>query len=486
MNIINLFNHSFWADEAYISGIAINYILGKISLPELFAALPYQKLYTLLIASSFKLFGASELTARFPSIFFYFFGGVAIFYLAKSLNNNIYSGILSTFLFYFSHLNLSYATQAKPYMLLETLLLLLIIVCINILKKNKNFFLIPLHTTAIAIIVISTYLHSIGLLFFIVYIPILLRPIAKKSFQSSYVHKYGYIYSVATIIFFIVLFFTFPTYSHLFRNGLFKFNHIYQIIRLFLYKYSIITIVSIFGFFWIANRQKAISISIFLYSFTALILATFQQYIFNIRYVLTIFGILFLYFGVFWAKVGEKYDNNLKFSILNLKLSGKAIIPLTVLVLLYATGYKVVRLPQAYYNPNVDKYGDVQIANYKDFFSKLKTRFPQYRKLYVINDMFDVEAWYFGRYSNAYFMKFTDIPHKHHVVDAMVYGSLTDLKKIMVQHPQGLLIMEDWQSFLPDDVKEYAKKNLKLEFRVESLKEAPNDPWPLALYSWGL
>ena len=32
----------------------------------------------------------------------------------------------------------------------------------------------------------------------------------------------------------------------------------------------------------------------------------------------------------------------------------------------------------------------------------------------------------------------------------------------------------------------YAKKNLTLEFRVESLKEARNDPWPLALYSWGM
>ena len=30
------------------------------------------------------------------------------------------------------------------------------------------------------------------------------------------------------------------------------------------------------------------------------------------------------------------------------------------------------------------------------------------------------------------------------------------------------------------------KKNLKLELRVESLRETPDDPWPLALYSWGI
>ena len=82
-------------------------------------------------------------------------------------------------------------------------------------------------------------------------------------------------------------------------------------------------------------------------------------------------------------------------------------------------------------------------------------------------------------------MKFTPKPYKHHTANAMIYGSLEDFKKIMKDHPQGLLIMEDWESFLPEDIKQYAKKNLKLEIRVENLKEAPDDPWPLALYSWG-
>ena len=82
-------------------------------------------------------------------------------------------------------------------------------------------------------------------------------------------------------------------------------------------------------------------------------------------------------------------------------------------------------------------------------------------------------------------MKFTTKPYKHKIANAMVYGSLKDFKKIMKDHPQGLLIMEDWESFLPEDIKQYAKKNLKLELRVESLREAPDDPWPLALYSWG-
>jgi len=254
------------------------------------------------------------------------------------------------------------------------------------------------------------------------------------------------------------------------------YNNLYQVLKLFAYKYTFISVCSVLGYIWMFKKHKVISVTLFIYSIVVLLMASFQQYIFNIRYVLTLFGVLFLYFGIFWAKVGERYQ---------FKIGGKAVIPIVVMILIYTTGYKIVRWPQAYYSPNIDKYGDVQIANYKDFYAQLKHKFPDYKNLYVVNDTFDVEYWYFGRYSNAYFMKFTEKPYKHHTADTYVYGSLNDFKKIIKENPQGLLVMEDWQSFLPDDIKEYAKKNLRLEFRVESLRESPDDPWPLALYSWG-
>jgi hypothetical protein len=239
------------------------------------------------------------------------------------------------------------------------------------------------------------------------------------------------------------------------------------------------------GYLFLFKKNRTLSITILIYSLIVFVLATFEQYIFNIRYVLSLFGILFMYFGIFWAKVGEKYDGFKVIKFKGLKVTGKAIIPLAVIILLYITGYKVVRGPQAYYNPNIDKYGDVQIANYKDFYAELKLRFPDYENDYIVNDTFDAEAWYLGRYSNAYFMKFTPKSHKHTVANAYVYGSLDEFKQIMKDHPYGLLIMEDWQSFLPDDVKEYAKKNLKFQYRIDSLEEAQDDHWPLALYSWG-
>ncbi|MFZ3010711.1 MAG: glycosyltransferase family 39 protein [Microgenomates group bacterium] len=477
-------NYSFWADEAYIAGIAMQWTTGKLPFITLLTTAPgitYQRLQMFIVGIFFKLFGISEFTARLPSLITFIIGVVIIFFLAKKLSN-IYGGILSAFLYGFSHLNLAHAFQAKPYTAIETIMLCALLLLANNLQEKKKGRIIFSNVGMLILLCIATLLHVIGFLLWILYACFIIQTLKRLDMEEILTKYKWYIFATFITIGGVLI----PIILPYFAYKLFPYNNGYQVIKLFTFKYAIITGCSVIGFFLQFKKQRSLSTTILIYSLIVLVLATFQQYIFNIRYVLTIFGILFLYFGVFWAKVGEKYDNNLKFSIFNLRLSGKAIIPLTVLVLLYTTGYKIVRWPQAYYNPNIDKYGDVQIANYKDFYGELKQKFPDYKNMYVVNDTFDVEYWYFGRYSNAYFMKFTDKPYKHHTADAMIHGSLSDFKKMMKEHPQGLLIMEDWQSFLPDDVKEYAKKNLKLEFRVESLKEAPDDPWPLALYSWGL
>ena len=485
----HMFNYSFWADEAYISGIASQLVAGKYSLFQAFDALSYQRLYILVISLFFKLFGVSEFVARLPSMIAFVIGIGIIFLLAKKMSG-VYGGLISAFLYAFSHLNLAYATMARPYSILETIALLILYL---LTEKKTN------HLLIILLCIIATLLHSIGVMIWGVYFVYLvlrlksskvkklglsnLQTLKPSNLQTLKPSNYLNLIVFICIGYFLIL----PIASSSLGGGLFPYNNSYQSVKLFTYKYSFILVSAFFGFIWSFKKNRNLNLAILFYSAVVFFMATFRAYIFNIRYVLSLFGIMFLYFGIFWAKVGEKYENSFKvIRFKGLKVTGKAIVPLSVIILMYVTGYKIVRFPQTYYNPNIDKYGDVQIANYKDFYGELKKRFPDYKNLYVVNDTFDVEYWYFGRYSNTYFMKFTKKPYKHHTANAMIYGSLADFKKIVKKYRRGLLIIEDWQSFVPDDVKEYAKKNLKLEFRVESLKEAPDDPWPLALYSWGM
>jgi len=376
-------NYSFWADEAYVSSIAIQWLTGKLSFINALnmPGITYQKLYVLVLATFFKLFGINEFTARLPSMIVFLIGTITIFFLARKLSN-VYGGILSTFIYAFSHLNLAYATQAKPYGALETILL---IVLFLMTQKKVNHFLIILLCT------IATLLHSIGVLIWVAYFVYSVLTWKRWNVGTfltlAIVVIVGYIFILPIVL------------SSIGGEKLLPYNHFYQVIKLFAYKYSFISMSAFFGFIWSFKKNKNINLTVLIYSAVVFFMATFRAYIFNIRYVLPLFGIIFLYFGIFWTKIGEKY------------LPKKPwIIPLVVILLIYATGYKVVRFPQTYYNPNIDKYGDVQIANYKDFYFQLKKRFLDYKDLYVVNDTFDVEYWYFGRYSNAYFMKFTTKP----------------------------------------------------------------------------
>lgn len=473
----DMLTFSFWADEAGISTIALKLLRGDIGIYEALNSpgIAYQKLQMLITFLSFKFLGPSEMTARLPSLIAFFIGAIIMFYISKKIGN-IYSAILSTFLYLFSHLNLAYATQAKPYMLIQVLVLATLALSVRI-NEQKN---IPtrylFNILLIAILMSASYVHQVGALIWIFYLSFTLLS-SEKLLLAWYrkIMSNNYLRTLTIGLLLILVFILYQTIrSYLLSAGLFKYNHFYQVLKLFGYKYLFITVCAFFGYVFTFDKHVRINLAILSYALVSIISASTIIYIFNIRYVYPLFGIMFLYFGIFWAKAGERYYPKKPW-----------LIPLAVMFILYATGYKIVRYPQAYYNPNIDKYGDIQIANYKDFYGKLKKHFPNYKKLYIVNDTFDAESWYMGRYSNAYFMKFTPKPYKHHTADAMIYGSLEDFRKIMRENPRGLLIMEDWQSFLPEDVKEYAKKNLKLEFRIDSLREAPDDPWPLALYSWG-
>lgn len=453
-------NYSFWADEAYIAGIAQLLLLGKITLLRAFDLLPYQRLYILLITLFFKIFGANEFVARLPSLLFFLVGSIAIFFLAKKLSN-VFGAILSSFLYGFSHLNLAYATQVKPYAALEsiTLIVILLICVMEEMSPRKR---IVAHISIITLIIIATFLHTLGVLLWILYLVTLVRKV-----------KFSFVTVLALVTVFIALPFIIPR--------LFLYNNFYQVAKLFIYKYTFILIPALFGFVEFWKKNKRVGSALLTYSCLVLFLATFQQYIFNIRYVLSLFGIMFVFFGTFWATLGERIYPQRKW-----------LIPLIIIAALYCTSYKIVRSPQNYYNPNIDKYGDIQIANYKELFQFLKKQ-PNLSRSALLSDLADPQLWYLPEhFPDATFVKpsWNNIGYGKQVENTVtgkpVYTTLGQFKATVKQNKSGYIIVEDWQSFLPDDIKAYVKKNFKLQFRVESLAEAPNDPWPLALYSWGI
>jgi len=254
-----MFNYSFWADEAYLAGISSGLFQNKLSITEAFAALNYQKLYILLVATSFKIFGVSEFSARIPSLIFFILGIAIIFLLARKISNT-FGSILSTSLYAFSHLNLAYATQAKPYSLLETIALAVIYIFVCISSEKNKTKLIGNHLILFFLLTVVTLVHPLGILLWIVY---LVHFVIGLRYLKVEVHKkYFAFYLLGFSILAMLSFSIFTQYSS-FKS--FRYNNTYQVIKLFFYKYNFITVSAIIGFIWSFKENKNISIGIFFY-----------------------------------------------------------------------------------------------------------------------------------------------------------------------------------------------------------------------------
>jgi len=236
-------------------------------------------------------------------------------------------------------------------------------------------------------------------------------------------------------------------------------------------QYAFLTLPAIFGLALIKDKKSILSLA--LSTLPVLIMWLFFQESKNLRYLLPLIGLLIVKFGIFWTKVS--------FSL----YKGSAVVCLFVALLIYAGGYKVVRKPAVYYTPNADFFADVQNADYKVFYKKIYEQFPDFDNIPYFTNGFDHGSWYTFHLPSAIFMKTNLPPFQHDYYSVMIYPSQEYFLQEQEKYPRGLVIIEDWQSLMPDDVKGYIKKNLKLEFRVESMAVAQEEKWPLELYSWG-
>lgn len=473
--------YSFWSDEALISSLSRDIVTNKLTYIQAIKVIPYQPLQVLTVAIFFKFFGISEYAARLPSVLLGTIGVLFAFLIAKKLSN-IWAAFLAAYLYAFSQINLANATQAKPYATIQTLLLIACYLLISIDKKSiktKSFLLINI--IIFITFSIATLFHAIGVLYWIIYILYILinfyRQILRKLANPLF-----FLLSLISLIVFI-LFFKIDQYImnmiKLFgsKSFLIIVNNTMYLKNLLGKQYFIFTISAILGLVLSFKEYKAFIIGIFSWIIVLLFMWNFQVYSHNIRYLLPLFGIIFTFAAIFWGKLGEKLTSKFHF-----------IIPLTIIILLFLTKYKIVAKPLNYYSPNLDFYGDIQIADYKTTYSLIKRKW-NLEHIAIFNDVIDNQRWYLDKQATAYLMRsFGDEKPSPHPLDKKItiYKNLGQFLEQKDKYQKGILIVEDWQSFLPEDIKQYAKKNMKLEFRVEGLKEAGGDNWPLEVYSWGI
>jgi len=459
-------NHSFWADESTISILAKDILTKKLPFIEGTMKVFYEPLQIAITTIFLKVFGISEFSARLPSVLFGTIGIIFAYLVAAKLSTPS-GGLLAAFLYAFSQINLANSTQAKPYASLQTLFLISIYLLFLLIQRQKKAFLY--HLLIIVTLTIATLIHLIGVFLWIPYLFLLTLKIKNK-----------WLIPIGLVIF-IFVFRLWPSIMYLFKpvNGrmFLVYNNMTYLRELLWKNYGFIFLPAVFGIFITWKKNEVLLSGIILWLIALLFFWNFRSYSHNIRYLIPLFGVMFVFFAVFWSKVGSGLLHNQSLFTC-----------LAVIVLLYIGGNKISRKPSPYYSPNTDLYGDVQIADYKATYKLIEKKFPNYAKLAIFNDFDSGQSWYLNEPPTLYFRKGfgNEKPEKDPLDGKVVYKNLDQFIREKNKFSKGLLVIEDWESFLPEDIKQYAKKNMKLEIKVNGLSQAKDDPWPLEVYSWGL
>jgi len=290
-------NHSFWSDEAYLATSAKNIVTGKVDLVDQLKKQDYQPLHLLLITTSFKLFGISEWSARLYPAIAGTLGIIFAFLLTRKLSNPV-GGLLAAFFMAFSQLNLANSTQAKQYTAIQTGLLIILYSMTVLSEKNQKInwrfhFLITLIAT------IGSLLHFLGILLWVPYLIFIVLNYHQE--MISVLKKPAKLIALFFLLICLSLIINLPLMAKTFFRGqtiseiFFPYNHLVYFFQLFGKQYWLFVLVAIFGwiFIWPSNRFLAISIAG--YIAISLYLWTFKHYTHNVRYVVPLFGVIFIF-----------------------------------------------------------------------------------------------------------------------------------------------------------------------------------------------
>jgi len=459
---------SYWNDESQVALMArgiLNY--GKAITPFGGGSGLYQIALYYVTALSFKLFGISEFAGRLPSVLI---GSILIVFgylLTKKLLDAKKALIVSVLLT-FSQIQLAWSTQLRPYIWLELFTLLVIFYLYKYLKSrnivDKNLII------SILISGISILFHGTGLLnLLIIFFVFFYKLIKLKQF------KYLILLPLFGVIGFIVIFNSFTGGWELIWRAISQFYFSPLHYRVFLtHNYLWLIVGAIIGFFTLYKKDKELTLLL-----GGSILLIFFMAIFKInpnyvRYSLPAFPLLYILFAEGTVSVIDKITK---------KEYLKCLLIIFAFALLSLTG-KLIFWPKYYYSINADMREN-PVVDYKYAFGRISEMIEGKDDVLIIDAWNDRVPWYLPgqKYVMANFATPTGTDSLY---GEEFIGTVDGIKTKISEHKTGIVIVEDWQSFMSEDIKEYVRENLKFEFTVQDLPYNENDHWGISVYSWGI
>ena len=455
-------NYSFWTDEEHIA-IFVRAILerGKPVLINGYTTGLFQSFQYWLSALFAGIFGLNEFALRLPSVVF----GVLTIWAAYLLGEKLFNrkvGLLAAFFITFLRIEILWSRQARPYQALQ-FLLLLGAYFIYKLVEEKKFKIVNLLAVILTGVVAALF-HGLGAIFFLILFINLIF------FRPAWLHLK---WVVVGLIILPLMTAPFWLYVSTVAGNFGKINNLY-FYRVFLwYNYSLFVFLALIGIFYLfAEKKKTwflpccfLVVQFFIASF--LLNQPFTRYLYIVFPFLVLLGSYGLWSTVEFAKISN-FLKMITVSFLAIFIAGM--------------GWKFALTPKSYYPLNEDMQ-EIPQVDWKKIYGLAFEKLKENPEAVFASNWTDLSVWFLGEGKLDYLIIKSEI-QTDPLTGAKIINNLESFKSLLSQKPQGLLIIDSWDSNVPEGVREFAKKNLKKELEIDRLFPVQPRYWPVEFFSW--
>ena len=462
-------NLSYWNDESNVAFWARSISEHGAPITSTgHSAGTYQYLLNLITAFSFSLFGFTEFFGRLPSVIM----GTLLIYVGYTVAKRI-SGqkvaLITSFLLSFSQIELAWSTQLRPYIWLQLFTLLVIYYLYEFVRApwrslDKNLLFSLLFSLT------ASLFHGTGLIDFAL--------VGLVFAYKAFIHKKYLFLGTLPLLGMVILGLMFSSLSggiNALKSVLFSFYFSPLHYRIFLtHNYLWLMAGALLGFISLLRKNKTLAVILGGSALFIFCLAIFKINPRYVRYSLPAFPLMYLLFAEGVVFVVDRITKKKIYSWLLIAF---------IFVLLGFTD-KLVYWPKYYYSINAD-VRENPIVDYKLAFSKIEELLKDKKDSLIIDAWNDRVPWYLP--GQEYIMaNYSTQEATDPIFGEKLVGTLDGIKKEISRHQSGVVLVEDWQSFMSEDIKEYVRGNLKHEFTIQDLPYNENDHWGISVYSWGI
>jgi len=150
-----------------------------------------------------------------------------------------------------------------------------------------------------------------------------------------------------------------------------------------------------------------------------------------------------------------------------------------------AMGNKFTLFPERIYSVNEDMQ-EVPEVDWKKVYNFVGEKIKQNPGSILVTNWNDLPVWYLGEGKPDFLVRKDAKIEKDTFSGAIILSDLDSFRELVKTKKKGLIIIDSWDNYVPDGVREYAKDNLKKELEVDRLYPIQPRLWSVEVYSWGI